>query len=201
LAAAGYYGLITRNGNRYELTNTGLGLISGDAASKNASAQAALMGTNFGRLIQVLSGRNVSEETIAARLQNDLQVPAASAGKLAGVLVAAAEQAGILTDGRFNATEIEAAVAALPTPPAEPLPAHSTARRPSAGAAGAATRASTAEGKARVKETLKDPRPPLGRELSSAPGLTINVQLNVSHLSVDEIVQLMEKLKGRQSGA
>jgi hypothetical protein len=176
-------------------------LISGDAASKKASAQAALMGTNFGRLIQVLSGRSVSEETIGARLQNDLQVPAASAGKLAGVLVAAAEQAGILTDGRFNATEIEASVAALPAPPAEPRPAYPTARRPSAGATGAATRASSAESKVRVKEAPKGPKPPLGRELSSAPGLTIHVQLNVSHLSVDEIVQLMEKLKSRQSEA
>lgn len=200
LAAAGYYGLIIRNGDRYELTSTGLGLISGDAASKKASAQAALMGTNFGRLIQVLSGRSVSEETIAARLQNDLQVPAASAGKLAGVVVAASEQAGILTDGRFNATEIEASVAALPGPPAEPLPAP-ISRSPSAGATRGARRVSNAESKVRVKEAPKGPKPPLERELSSAPGLTITVQLNVSHLSVDEIVELMKKLKSRQSEA
>src|SRR5258708_6326113 len=201
LAAAGYYDLITRNGDRYELTSTGLGLISGDAASKKASAQAALMGTNFGRLIQLLSGRSVSEETIGARLQNDLDVPEASAAKLASVLVAAAEQAGILTDSRFNATEIEAAIAALPTPPAEAVPAHPNVRRTSAGATRAASRDSSAESKVRVKEAPKDPKSPLGREPSSAPGLTINVQLNVTHLSVDEIVQLMEKLKGRQSEA
>jgi len=196
LAAAGYFGLVSRKGDKYELTSTGLGLTAGDGASRRASAQAAVMTTNFGRLIQVLSGRSVNEETIAARLQTDLEVPAAAAQKLAGVLVTSAEQAGILTDGRFNATEIEAAVASLPTPPAEPVLARPTARRSADSANGA--RKQQVSGGARVKEAQKSPKPPLTQP-SSTSTLTLNLQLNVSHLSVDEIVQLIEQLKGRPS--
>jgi hypothetical protein len=191
LAAAGYFGLVSRKGDKYELTSTGLGLTAGDGASKKASAQVAVMTTNFGRLIQVLSGRSVNEETIAARLQTDLEVPAVAAQKLAGVLVASAEQAGILTDGRFNATEIEAAMASLPSPPAEPVLARPTARRSADSANG---RKRQSSGEVRVREAQKSPKPPLAA-LSSTSGLTLNLQLNVNHLSVDEIVLLIEKLK------
>lgn len=194
LAAAGYFGLVSKKGDKYEVTSTGLGLTAGDGASKKASAQVAVMTTNFGRLIQVLSGRSVNEETIAARLQTDLEVPAAAAQKLAGVLVASAEQAGILTDGRFNAAEIEAAVASLPEPPGEAVLARPTARRPADSANGARRRQSS--GEVRVKEAQTSPKPPLA-PLSSTSGLTLNVELNVNHLSVDEIVLLIEKLKAQ----
>jgi hypothetical protein len=187
LAAAGYFGLITKKEGKYELTNLGHGFTSDDAGNKKASGQAALMSTNFGRLIHVLRGRSVNEETISARLQSDLDVPVASAKQIARVLVTSAEQVGILTDGRFNAEEIETAIASLPEKPSETVsrrtPTAPTEKRPESAT------------KTRVKEVQTESRLPFGLGRSSISPLNLEVRLDVSHLSVDEIVELIKKLR------
>jgi hypothetical protein len=151
------------------------------------------MTTNFGKLIQVLSGRTVNEETIAARLQTDLEVPATAAQKLAGVLVTSAQQAGILTDDRFDAEEIEAVVATLPAPPAEPSLARPNLRRSLDPGNGGKKRQPS--GEPRIKEAQKGAKLPLVQHLSSTSSLNLTLELNVGHLSVEELVTLVQRLK------
>jgi hypothetical protein len=100
-----------------------------------------------------------------------------------------------LTDGRFNAVEIEAAAALVPTPPGAPVASRLDARRSPDASNGGRKRQPI--GEVKRKEAQKSAKPPLAQSLSSTSNLTLNLELNVSHLSVDEIVLLIEKVKAQ----
>jgi hypothetical protein len=102
-AAAGYFGLVEKDGDKYKLTERGRAAIGGDVQAKRA----AVMGTGFGPVIKLFSTRKVKDSVIEARLKDDCNASESSVENLREVLVESATEAGLVVDGKFDATAIE----------------------------------------------------------------------------------------------
>jgi len=148
-ASMGYYGF--RTGlvdGKCELTNRGAAFVSGDATAELEAKQHAVMSTGFRGVINRFSTRAVNEGAIAGVLRDDLGVKDTKSEALAALVVAVATDAGFISDGKFQAAPIEAAM--------EAVPAGANDARP-------ATRSKTAP--------AKSPSPPASaRPLQSTPG-------------------------------
>lgn len=113
LAACGYYGFFSRSGGKYTLTERGESLLASDAEKATHAKREGVMSSGFAPVISLLATREAKEEIVSARLQDDLGVPEKSAKEISRVLIAAATDAGLLRNGRFDAATIEDTVAAV----------------------------------------------------------------------------------------
>lgn len=185
LAAAGYYGLIEVDGSRRTLTPRGEALAGGDEDRTRQARREAVMGTNFGPVIHSLRGRQISEATIALRLQSDLQVPQASARNVAKALIESARYAELLSDDdRLDAAAIEQAAGVMPQPD------ESTTRpRQRTVAAPQAPRPTRApERKTPVPEKKEEVLPLAG-------GVQVVVKIDAANLTPQEIAELVRALQ------
>jgi hypothetical protein len=107
LGTARYYGLTRRQGNLLAITPRGEAVVAGDEDAARQARREAVMSTPFGPIIARFAGREPNEAIIAARLEDDYAVPAASSNYIAGVLIRAANQAELISNGRFDAAAIE----------------------------------------------------------------------------------------------
>lgn len=187
MAAAGYYGVIEANGDRRTLTARGDALTSGDEGRAREARREGVMSTSFGPVIHSLRGRPINEATVALRLHNDLQVPEASAQKIAKALIESARDAELLTgDDRLDAAAIESVASVIPTPES----------------IGTATRGATArsEGAQREGGATSKPKPPkpIVKEEELRPlagGVQVVVKVDASGLTPQQIVELVRELQ------
>ena len=200
LAAAGYYGLVTRSGNRYDLTERGRQVVSGTEEESRRARQQGVMATNFAIVLRQFSGRAVNEEIIGARLHLAFDVPRASTLQLAKALTESARQAGLLNGGRFDARAIEEAGQAVeqyesvevakaedqagreqpPTTKAETKPARKAEQAGNKGGSAAAQRPFS-----------------IASSTASSIGPAIHLHLSLPPLSVEEIVELIRRVSDR----
>jgi hypothetical protein len=192
LGAAGYYGLLEKDGEKRVLTKRGAAIAAGGDDAKRAR-QEAVMSTSFGPLIYSLRSRQVNDSVVAIRLQGDYGVPASSAPSVAQALIDAATEAKLVTNGIFDAAAIEAVKSVLPTetppPPASGGNAKTTARTPKI------------EAKPRVAPKPKDPDPEVvvpEKERPFAPGVQVMVKIDATNLTPDQIAELVRALQKPQ---
>jgi hypothetical protein len=102
-ASAGYFGLIDRNGEKFELTTRGEAALDGDEVAKRT----AVMSTGFGPIIDSLKTRPVNVSLIESRLTSDHAATPSGAKTSAAALVESAEEAGLIVDDKFDAEAIE----------------------------------------------------------------------------------------------
>jgi hypothetical protein len=185
-AAAGYYGLIAKQGNKRVLTERGKIITSGGNGDAAHARREAVISTSFGPLILSLRGRPVNESAIMLRLQSDFNVPDASAASVATALIDAATQAGLITDDRFDAAAIEAVASAIPSEPptAEPLSA-----KPKPEADGTAPSAAT------TKRQQPRPKPEVEQPRPFVPGVQVVVKVDASNLTPAQIAELVHALQ------
>lgn len=102
--AANFFGLLTKAADgRYGVSDRGERALAGDQHAKRE----AVMGTGFGPVIRLLSSRPVVDSAIEGRLEEDFGVPNSSVKKRKDVLLASAEEAGLIQDGKFDPEAIE----------------------------------------------------------------------------------------------
>ena len=186
IAAAGYYGLVEVDGAKRTLTERGTDITSGDADRVPAAKADAVMSTNFGPILHSLRARVANEAIVSSRLQGDFGVPAASAEYLAGVLIESAEQAGLMTDGRFDAVTIENHASVLPAP---------TQARPSSPPSSASSITAV---KPKTEQKGQAPDMRVQEESTGpfvAPPVQIVLNLDASKLSAEQIATLVKALQ------
>jgi hypothetical protein len=199
MAAAQYFGLIRRNGDRYELTDRGESLFSAEADRAALARSEAVMSTNFGRLIHMLRGREASDRTITARLRDDFQVPADAASRLATMLLESAEQAGLVSNGRFDVGAIEQHADVVPSGDLTVRPA--APRRASGNGRGPEASRGRTQPRGRSTGKAQDPQPEsqLPRQEvapSEGPlGLQVVLQIDAAKLGVDDTLRLLKALR------
>jgi hypothetical protein len=194
LAAAGYFGLIRKEGDRRAVTERGMAAVQ-DGAEATLARRQAVMGTVFGPLMYKFRGRELSEDVLRVRLQDDLGVPETSAINVTRAMVESARDTGLLANDRFDTAAIEEsrppeadsegetprATTVLSRRPAAP-PAEKSRQdqsvRPGNGSGGAA----------------RPQAPPFPPPAAVSSGIQIRVNLDVNHLSPDEIVELVRRL-------
>jgi hypothetical protein len=103
LAAAKYFGFVSKQGAKLAITERGDAFLAEEVAAKRS----AVMGTGFGPVIQSFSSKLVNDAAIEARLQDDCGVPEKSAPALRAVLVSSAEDAGLISGNKFDPEAIE----------------------------------------------------------------------------------------------
>jgi hypothetical protein len=103
LAAAKYFGFVSKQGQKLAITDRGEAFLNDDVAAKRS----AVMGTGFGPVIQSFSSKLVNDAAIEARLEDDCGVPKKSAPELRAVLVGSAEDAGLIAGNKFAPEAIE----------------------------------------------------------------------------------------------
>lgn len=191
LGAAGYYGLVEKQGERRALTSRGEGVISSDADAAQRARREAVMSTTFGPIIHSLRGRPINESAIRLRLQSDHSVPEKSAPTVSRALIDAAAQAGLASDGKFDAVAVEEAAYALPSE--EPTPQKTPPKQPSRESPTA--KADTVKRKAKPpkEERREDEQRPF------APGVQVVVRIDASTLSPQQIAELVRALQARSS--
>jgi hypothetical protein len=195
LAASGYYGLTTLDGDRRTLTDRGAAIVSGDADRVQAAKAEAVMSTTFGPILFSLRSRMANEAIVSSRLQGDYGVPPASADHVAGVLIESAKEAGLLSEGKFDAVAIEAHESVLPstttataaatatTNGSTTTPASTPKKEPSKKRSAAGAQANTTE------KNSTEVTPPF----VTAVQVVINV--DASKLSAQEIAELVKALQ------
>lgn len=113
-AATGYYGFREGAGNgRFQISERGRGLVSGDTAAVLEAKQHALVSTGFRVVLDRFSTNPVNLPAIEAVLEEDLGVPASQVEKMAKLLVKSAEDAEMVVDNRFQVAAIEPAIEAV----------------------------------------------------------------------------------------
>jgi hypothetical protein len=198
LGAAGYYGLIKKQQDKRALTERGSVITGSNGGDATRARREAVISTSFGPLIHSLRGRPVNESAIALRLQSDYSAPEASARRLAGALIDAATQAGLVADGRFDAVAIEEVASALPTPPeaaAAPTNGNGQAGRERTAAPRRATASQT-----RQDRQAEQSQPEVEQRRPFVPGgVQIIVKVDASKLSAQEIAELVRALQTPQT--
>jgi len=196
LAAAGYYGLIEVDGDRRTLTQRGTDIVSGDPELVAAAKASAVMGTTFGPILYSLRARMANESIVSSRLQGDHSVPIASADYLAGVLIKSADEAGLMTSGKFDAVAIEAHHSVMPTTPPQPAPANGTTTRM------ATSPAAKKNESGQLKKTAERERPNMQTDAKEATPpfvkpVQVVINVDASTLSAQEIAELVKALQQR----
>jgi hypothetical protein len=192
LGAAGFYGLIERQGDKRVLTERGIAITSGGDDAKRAR-QEAVMSTSFGPLIYSLRSRQVSDSVVALRLQGDLGVPENSAASVAEALIDAATQAELVTNGSFDAAAIEAVKPVMPT---------ETPVAPTSGTNGKTTTARPPKPKPTVPAKPKEPEQHevvVEQDRPFVPSVQVVVKVDASNLTPDQIAELVRALQKPQT--
>ena len=108
---SGYYGFRDdAGGDRSVPSERGRALVGGDTAAALEAKQHALVSTGFRVVLDRFSTSPVNPPAIEAVLEEDLGVPADQVRKVAGLLVACAEDAEMIVDNRFQVAVIEPAI-------------------------------------------------------------------------------------------
>jgi hypothetical protein len=200
MAAAQNFGLIRKQGDRYELTTRGEALFSEEMQTASQARREAVMSTNFGRIIYMLRGREASDRTIAARLRDDFQVPGEASERLASILLASAEQATLVTDGRFDVSAIEHHQDVVPSgdltvrPSAPPrVSGHGRASEVSKAKAGSTHKPAT--GDARVGRRKEQSEHQEVSQSEDPLGVQVVLQIDAAKLGVDDTLRLLKALR------
>lgn len=210
LAAAGYYGFVERVGDKYQVTDRGRAFLSDTTDESLRAMREGTMSTNFGSIVYLLRSQEPKESVVAARLQDDQNVPAGSAPAVAKTLIAVATEAGLVGEnGRFSASTIEdtkEALGTLPEPPATPTPKPRTStpktdqgkpdtktngKPPVSTKAGSATTGAAASSSSKERSGGGQTDP-----LGVAP-VQVVVNVDASKLSPQEIAQLVQALRAQ----
>jgi len=190
LGAAGYYGLIEKQGDKRALTKRAEAVIGGDDGATKAR-QEAVMSTSFGPVIHSLRGRPVNESAVSLRLQGDYGVPEGSAPSVAQALVGAATQAELISKGSFDAAAIEAAASVMPTETPAPVTPGGNGKT----TAGAPKSKSTPDRKERPKQQEEHAEVVVEKERPFVPGVQVIVKVDASTLSPQQIAELVRELR------
>jgi hypothetical protein len=187
IGAAGYYGLIEKDGDRRRLTSRGEAITSGNTNAVEQARREAVMSTTFGPVIHSLRGRTVDENTVALRLQQDYGVPQSSAPNVARALVDAATQAELIADDRFDAAAIEAVASVMPSKDEQPARQARESKAPK-------------ESQAAKKQESVRQQPPVTTVKEEqarpfVPGVQVVVKIDASSLSPTEIAELVRTLQ------
>lgn len=191
LAAAGYYGLIAKEGDLRALTERGESIVSKDANRVLGAKREAVMSTTFGPLLYQFRGRAVDENILAARLQSDFGVPENSATGVAKTLVETATQAELINNSdQFDVAAIEEFASLRPQPPpASSNGGKSTTPTTSAAPQTPAARTNTPETAPVVEsKTHKEP-PPFN------PNVQVVVKIDATALGPKQIAELIRELQ------
>jgi hypothetical protein len=187
LAAAKYYGIVRKEGQKLAITDRGEAFLKGDADSKRA----AVMGTGFGPIISTFSSKRVNEDAIEARLQDDWSVPEGSAPDLRKVLVESAEDAGLISDGKFDPAAIESVSEdQLEAPEKPPNRAEKSTHKN----AGKSVHHEGTSGSGKVEEPVSSK----GRSRSSAldaPPIQVLVRIDAGSLDPVQLAELIRELQ------
>lgn len=190
LGAAGYYGLIEKQGDKRVLTKRAEKIVSGGNGDAAKARQEAVMSTSFGPVINSLRGRSVNESAVSLRLQGDYGVPESSAATVAQALINAATQAGLITNGSFDAAAIEGVASVMPTETSVPA---------TSGGNGSTTAIPKAKPKAKEQPKAKEPREEEGvvveKDRPFAAGVQVVVNVDASSLSPQQIAELVRELR------
>ncbi|HEY5196235.1 MAG TPA: hypothetical protein VIJ51_04355 [Solirubrobacteraceae bacterium] len=174
MGSAKVYGFIATDANKkLIISERGLAFVGDDPSLAKQAEREGLMVTGFGVVIKKLSTRAASEDVIALRLAEDLNIPEPAARDRARLLVKAATAAELAMNGRFHGGAIEDTIAVVGEPgtpkpagqkPKETKPTPSANirdGRPVVGANGASTDADTGSGpSAKAAEKTKTPPAP-----------------------------------------
>jgi hypothetical protein len=194
IAAAKYYGLLEQKGDQISITARGQGAVDGDV---DAMRQAVLS-TGFGSLIRQFAARAADADVLSSRLKMDLGVPEGSSRALADTLIAAAAQAGLASNGLFDAAAIQGVQ--IEHEPVPPRPPRAETKRREPAPPSAAPRVQNA--------AMPSPKADVERQgFGRAPvqELHIDVQVHIASDSspeqIDQIFASMAKhLYGTESG-
>jgi hypothetical protein len=200
LGTAGYYGFVRKQGEMNHLTPRGEALIGDDEAAALTARREAVMSTTFGQVIRKFVSREPNERTIAARLEDDFGSPTASAEYQAETLVKAAREAGLISNGRFDAAAIES------------IPVELTPASPETNGAEPQQRREPPQQRAKEPKEQRQPeqRQPEQRQKVSpqeviireeksspfAPAVQVVVKIDASGWTPEQVVQLVKGLTG-----
>ena len=195
LGTCRYYGFVRKQGETNHLTPRGEALIGDDPDAAVKARREAVMSTTFGQVIRKFVGREPNESTIAARLEDDFGSPTASAEYQAQMLVKASTEAGLISNGRFDAAAIES------------IPAELTPAAPQAnGAEPKASRQQPAQeqGAKEPKQlTPEKPKPEVivreEKQSPFAPGVQVVVKIDASGWTPEQVVELVKGLSTTDS--
>lgn len=208
LAAAGYYGFVERVGDKYQVTDRGRAFLSSNSDESRRAMREGTMSTNFGSIIHLLRSQEPKDSVVAARLQDDQDVPAGSAPAVAKTLIAVATEAGLVGEnGRFSSSAIEDTTEALGSLP-EPSPVTPT-RKPQTPTPKPKPKQDKLETKPNGKpaeSTRTELGSPSSSKLRNAGGqndplgaapVQVVVNVDASKLSAREIAELVRALRSR----
>jgi hypothetical protein len=188
-AAARYFGLIEKDGDKFKLTSRGNAALDGDDVAKRT----AVMATGFGPIIASLSTRQVTPNIIESRLKSDHGASESGAKTGASILVKSAEDAGLVVNEKFDAKAIESVDSKDIGPRATGSGSDSTASRQ-----GSAAQKKTQAGKTAKPDPPKPdppkPDPPAPPVEQQAP-VQVVVQLDGSKMEPAKIAELIKLLR------
>lgn len=189
LGAAGYYGLIEKQGGKRALTERGLAITGAGNGDATRARQEAVMSTSFGQVIHLLRGRPVNDSAVRLRLHDDYGVPEKSAPSVAQALIDAATQADIIKNNSFDAATIEAVASVIPsdTPTAKDSGGTSTPK-PTPTPSTTTTQKSKEQTQNSEKVVVEETRP-------FVPGVQIVVRIDAASLTPQEIAELVRALQ------
>jgi hypothetical protein len=183
LAAAKYFGVIKKEGDKLVLTERGESFLAGDTAAKRS----AVMGTGFGPIIGSFSSKRVNEAAIEARLQDDWSVPEGSAPDLRKVLVDSAQDAGLIANSKFDPAAIESVPEEDVSSVTKPS-SNSTEKSGRNGSSGG----SSSSGK---KPASGDKERPVDPPQATTSPVQVVVQVDASKLEPEQIGELIRALQ------
>ena len=196
LGAAGYFGLIEKQGDRRALTPRGQAIVGEDAEAAERARREAVISTNFGPILHSLRGRAINDGVIKLRLQSDYNVPEKSAPVVARALIESADQTGLSSNGALDAKVIEQHEGALPTE--EAAPAGRRERRENGQAAPTAPKPKPKPEQRRTPETEHSTKTEVEVEVEPrpfAPGVQVVVKIDATQLGPQEIAELVRALQ------
>lgn len=195
VAAAQYFGLIDKTtGGKFAPTARGIAVLEGTDEERLLALRHSVLATGAGKLlVERLSGRSANEQVIRTRLEEDLGVPPGPAERIARTLLASAQHAELVKADRFDAVAIEDAWESLPKEQEKaPVRRDGQGQQPKPPPTKANSRKTPASPQLDQLQNEggagKMKAPPFARTVN------LSIALNISHLSVDEIVELVSKL-------
>jgi hypothetical protein len=201
LAAASYFGFIKRGSDgRLHLTDRGRAFLSEDADAQTQAQREGVMETSFGPIIFLLRSQEPKEKVIAARLQDDVGVPPASAEATAKTMIGICKEAKLIGEnGRFSASAIEDTQSALPAP--EPAQASAPPKPRLKPATERPSRRPAKEWVAANEERQQPRSEGKNGPLAVAP-VQVVVNVDASKLSAEGIAELVRALRAtREAGS
>jgi hypothetical protein len=196
LASAKVYGFIALEDDKLIVTARGEAVIGDDEAAALAAGRDAVMSTGFATIIKKLMTRQADASVVAVRFEEDCGLPAGPSKSRAAILVKAAEETKLISNGRFDAAPIEDTIARVGELASEEATPKARSPRSSP--------AKIVHGKTEDKPPKPGAGPPERerikeehdtRPFGQAPSMQVVLQIDASKLTVDEIVTIAKKLK------